>query len=80
MSEAEVPQSPALRNALYLLQQYRRLNKSLTAPQLHVIRLGIFETVNCGGTVEMVFTDTGPQFKLITKPTRALPVKKVSNG
>lgn len=77
MSEVEVRQSPALRNALYLLQQYRRLNKSLTAPQLHAIRLGILETVNCGGTVELVFSDTGPQFRLVTKPTRAVREKKV---
>lgn len=76
-SEVEVVISPAMRNAQSLLVQYRRLNKTLTAPQLHSLRLGIIETVNCGGTVALVFTDTGPQLQLITKPTRALPVKKV---
>lgn len=80
MSDAEVTVSPAMRNALMLLQQYRRLNKSLTAPQLHSLRVAMNETINCGGTVALVFTDTGPQFQLITKPTRALPAKKVPNG
>ena len=80
MSEVESPVSPAMRNALTLLTQYRRLNKSLTASQLHSLRIAMHETINCGGTVALVFTDTGPQFQLITKPTRALPVKKVPNG
>jgi len=77
MSDVEFTVSPAMRNALMLLQQYRRLNKSLTAPQLHSLRIAMTGTINCGGTVALVFTDTGPQFQLITKPTRALPVKKV---
>lgn len=80
MSEPEVTISPAMRNALMLLQQYRRLNKVLTATQLHGLRVAMYETINCGGTVALVFTDTGPQFQLTTKPTRALPAKKVPNG
>lgn len=77
MTEFESTVPPALRNALQLLNQYRRLNKGLSAPQLHALRIGINETVSCGGTVALVFTDTGPQFQLITKPTRAVKAKKV---
>lgn len=76
MTEFETTVPPAMRNALLLLNQYRRLNKGLSAPQLHALRIGINETIACGGTVSLVFTDTGPQFQLITKPTRAAKAKK----
>lgn len=76
MSEQEVVVSPALRNALGLLNQYRRLNKGLKASELHALRVGINETIACGGTASLVFTDTGPQFQLTTKPTRAVKAKK----
>lgn len=79
MGEFEATISPAMRNALMLLQQYRRLNKTLTASQLHALRVSMHETINCGGTVALVCTDTGMQLQLITKPTRAVKVKEVKS-
>jgi hypothetical protein len=76
VTDTAVVVSPALRNALGLLMQYRRLNKGLKASELHALRISINETIACGGTVSLVFTDTGPRFEITTKPTRAVKAKK----